>query len=120
MGSPFVSRGHFAGKWKAEVWVSGPGAEGYASVTRSSRFAPGTVLVKKHSERSSGAPGPVFVMIKRDAGFFPEGGDWEYLATDQDGWIEDRGALVACARCHAEANGDWVFGLPADARSRSH
>jgi len=51
-------------------------------------------------------------MIKRDAGFFPEGGDWEYVATDRDGWVADRGQLKACARCHAEAKADWVFGLP--------
>jgi len=72
--------------------------------------------VKTHSEKDSGAAGPVFVMFKRDPGFFPQGGDWEYLVADKDGWIEDRGPLVTCARCHAEGNADWVFGLPVEAR----
>ena len=60
--------------------------------------------------------GPIFAMVKRDPGFFPEGGDWEYVVTDSEGWIEDRGALALCARCHAEAKADWVFPLPADAK----
>jgi hypothetical protein len=51
-------------------------------------------------------------MTKRDAGFYPEGGDWEYLVLDAEGHLEDRGKLALCARCHAEGNGDWAFGLP--------
>jgi len=116
LGKPFLSRGHFAGRWKAEVWANAPGATEYAILSRSSRFTAGAVLVKKHREKGSGAPGPLFVMVKREVGFFPQGGDWEYLVADAEGWLEDRGPLVTCARCHAEATADWVFGLPVDAR----
>jgi hypothetical protein len=116
MGKPFVSRGHFAGRWQAEVFASPDAAATYAALSPSTRFSVGAVLVKKHSEKDARAPGPLFVMAKREPGFFPSGGDWEYLVADSDGWVEDRGPLVACARCHAEANADWVFGLPADAR----
>jgi hypothetical protein len=116
MGKPFISRGHFAGRWQAEVLANESAAGTYAKLSRSSHFSPGAVLVKKHSEKDSRAPGPIFVMAKHEPGFFAPGGDWEYLVADSDGWIEDRGPLPACARCHAEAVTDWVFGLPADAR----
>jgi hypothetical protein len=116
IGKPFISRGHFAGRWKVQVSANEAASQAYATLSPSTRFSPGAVLVKTHSERESGAAGPLFVMLKRDAGFFPPGGDWEYLVTDQEGWIEDKGSLVTCARCHAEANADWVFGLPAEAR----
>ena len=117
MGVPFVSRGHFAGRWRAEVSVNAAGSAVYASLSRSSHFPVGAVIAKKHLERDAGTLGPLFVMIKRAPGFFPQGGDWEYLVTDKDGWIEDRGPLATCARCHVEANADWVFGLPAEARA---
>jgi hypothetical protein len=116
VGARFLSRGHFAGRWKAEILVHPSAADAYASLSPSTRFSVGAVLVKKHFERDSNAEGPLFAMIKREPGFFPQGGDWEYLVTDPGGWIEDRGPLLLCARCHAEANADWVFGLRAEAR----
>jgi hypothetical protein len=116
IGKPFVSRGHFAGRWKVQLSANDAASPAYATLSRGTRFSPGAVLVKTHSEKDSGAAGPIFVMLKRDPGFFPLGGDWEYLVTDPEGWIEDRGALLFCARCHAEGNADWVFGLPAEAR----
>jgi hypothetical protein len=115
MGPPFVSRGHFAGRWKVEVSANAAAADIYAKLTRSSQFPAGAVLAKKHAEKDTGAPGPVFAMVKHEAGFFREGGDWEYVVTDPEGRIEDRGPLPTCARCHAEGAADWVFGLPADA-----
>ncbi len=118
MGAPFVSRGHFAGKWKAEVRANPAASEVYGRLARSSQFQAGSVLVKKHMEKDSGAPGPIFAMVKHKPGYFRDGGDWEYVVTDAQGWVEDRGPLVACARCHAEATADWGFGLPASAVPR--
>src|SRR5262245_20673180 len=46
MGKPFVSRGHFAGRWQAEVLVSQDASSTYAGLSRSSRFSAGAVLVK--------------------------------------------------------------------------
>ena len=117
IGRPFVSRGHFGGRWQAEVLANESASSVYAALSRSSTFAAGAMLVKKHSEKDSRAPGPIFVMIKREPGFFPRGGDWEWLVADAEGWIEDRGAIASCARCHAEAGANWVFGLPVEARA---
>jgi len=56
------------------------------------------------------APVAYFVMIKRPAGYDPAGGDWEYLVVLPNGGIEERGKLPLCARCHAEAPHDRLFG----------
>jgi hypothetical protein len=49
-------------------------------------------------------------MVKRPAGYDPTGGDWEYLVLDATGRIEQRGRLALCARCHADAPHDHLFG----------
>ena len=51
-------------------------------------------------------------MVKRAPGFYPEGGDWEYLIVDPNGSIERRGKLPLCARCHAESPHNFIFGGP--------
>src|SRR5256885_679438 len=77
IGKPFISRGHFAGRWKVQVSVNEAASQAYTTLSRTTRFSPGAMLVKTHSERESGAPGPLFVMLQRDTGVFPPGGDWE-------------------------------------------
>jgi len=116
LGRAFVSRGHFAGRWTAVIAVNETALPTYTHLARSSRFASGSLLVKRHTSTSSAAPGPTFAMAKRDAGFYADGGDWEFVVLDAAGRLEDRGKLALCARCHAEATADWVFGLPAEAR----
>ena len=111
---PFASRGHFAGHKKAEMRMNAVLEAVYGDLVSSSRFPIGSLLVEAH--RDASAAGPIFAMVKRDPGYFPDGGDWEYVVTDAEGWIEDRGALALCARCHAEAKADWVFSLPADVK----
>jgi hypothetical protein len=116
VGTRFVSRGHFAGRWKVQIAVNALAEPTYADLGPTSRFAVGSVLVKSHFDAETGAPGPVFARIKRDPGFFPEGDDWEYIATDAAFSIEERGQLAVCARCHSEGIGDDTFVLPPEAR----
>ena len=116
IGKAFLSRGHFAGLWTAEVSVNEMASKAYANLAASTKFAVGSMLVKKHASTKSAAPATTFAMVKRDSGFFPEGGDWEWVVLDAEGRLEDRGKLASCARCHAEGNGDWAFGLPIEAR----
>ena len=116
VGSSFVSQGHFAGRWIVDVAVDPTARPIYTALNASSRFPVGSLLVKRHRIATPPTPGPVFAMIKHEAGYFPPGGDWEYVALDAEGALEGRGKLERCARCHVEGNGDWVFGLPADAR----
>jgi hypothetical protein len=116
IGKTFLSRGHFAGRWTAEVSTNEAALQAYANLAASTRFAVGTLLVKRHASTKDAGPATIFAMVKRDAGFFPQGGDWEYVVLDAAGRLEERGKLAPCARCHAEANADWVFGLPIEAR----
>ncbi|MFN3652644.1 MAG: cytochrome P460 family protein [Armatimonadota bacterium] len=67
-------------------------------------FPRGSLLVKeKLSTADSRAPELLTVMRKREKGYFPAGGDWEYLVLDGSGSkIEERGRLKRCASCHAQ------------------
>jgi hypothetical protein len=108
-GAPFSSRGHFVGGRPAVVRVNALAATPYAARRASASFPVGSIIVEIHGE-AAGQPAATFVMQKREAGFFDEGGDWEYTAVRADGTIEDRGRLASCARCHAEAAAGWIFG----------
>ena len=116
VGARFVSRGHFAGRWQVQIAVNSVAEPTFGDLGPNSRFAVGSVLVKSHFDAETGAPGPIFARVKREAGFFPEGDDWEYIATDADFSIEERGQLATCARCHAEGVADDTFAVPAEAR----
>ena len=49
-------------------------------------------------------------MVKRDAGFDPEHGDWEYFYFEDPKQVES-GAIASCVDCHASAKAkDHVFG----------
>jgi hypothetical protein len=40
-------------------------------------------------------------MLKHEAGYDPEGGDWEYLVLDGQGKeVRARGKLESCRACH--------------------
>jgi hypothetical protein len=116
VGRSFVSQGHFAGRWTVDVAVDALAEPVYMTLNGSSRFPLGSLLVKRHRVATPPTPGPVFAMIKREAGYFASGGDWEYIVLDAEGALEIRGKLERCSRCHVEGNGDWAFGLPAEAR----
>ncbi|MBV9471221.1 MAG: cytochrome P460 family protein [Abitibacteriaceae bacterium] len=66
------------------------------------QFAAGSVIVKeKLSQQDSPTPELLTVMIKREAGYDPAKGDWEYMMVD--GTAEDaenRGKLGYCQACH--------------------
>lgn len=105
----FRSRGHGTGDWDAELRGSPGAGEKLDSLVPGSVMPVGTLLVQRHQQQQTAAPLGAFVMEKKPSGYFPEGGDWEYLVVGRDGRIEARGKLEACARCHAEAAADFVF-----------
>ena len=78
----------------------------------SPKFPEGSVIVKeKLSEPSSTSPELLTVMIKREKGFNPETGDWEYAVFDGPGTkVESRGKLNNCQGCHvSRPNTDYIF-----------
>jgi hypothetical protein len=80
----------------------------------------GSAVVKAKHVPDSGLPKEIGAMIKREAGFDPAGGDWEYLFIGQSGKLT-RGKIASCRNCHSgRASTDFLF-LPyldkeADAR----
>ena len=73
----------------------------------------GTIVVKETFRPADGQPGRlagVTVMVKRDAGYDPDHGDWEYLNLSAGLRIRSAGALRACYECHIAATAsDYIF-----------
>ncbi|MBS1793526.1 MAG: cytochrome P460 family protein [Acidobacteria bacterium] len=90
---------------------------------KSPQFPAGTVIVKeKLPAADSTTPELLTVMIKRDKGFNPEVGDWEFMTVDGTGTkITARGQLENCRECHLDySKTDFVTRvyLPADVQSK--
>ena len=67
------------------------------------KFPVGSMIVKeKLPSANADKPELLTAMIKREAGYNPESGDWEYLVLDGPASeIQERGKLTRCAGCHA-------------------
>lgn len=99
------SGGHAADSYSLQVRVSGDAQQAYLSLTQGSALPAGSLVAQAHRD-ASGHAGPIFVMLKDQRP--PE--DWSYLVLDADGHVLRQGALPDCARCHAEAVADRLFG----------
>jgi len=76
------------------------------------QFAPGSVIVReKLLFGNDTEPQLVAVMIKREKGFSPKTGDWEFFILDgKDLKMQKRETKGDCAKCHIQVqNTDWVF-----------
>lgn len=107
--SPRTPSEHLTGQLDGDV-LADEGAAAYPALGPRRSVDPGATLVERLYPR--GAPGVIayFAMVKRPAGYDPSGDDWEYLVVDSTGQIEQRGRLPLCARCHADAPHDHLFG----------
>jgi hypothetical protein len=75
------------------------------------KFPAGTVIVKeKLSSKESTEPELLTVMIKREKGFNPEVGDWEFMTLDgAAAEVTSKGKLESCRSCHLNhAANDYV------------
>ena len=76
------------------------------------KFAVGSVIIKeKLTSKTSTQPELLTVMLKREAGFNPQSGDWEYLVLDGTATkTEARGRLQNCQSCHlSQSTTDFVY-----------
>ncbi|MCA9597960.1 MAG: hypothetical protein KC776_31830 [Myxococcales bacterium] len=101
---PFTSRGHAGGRWTLSVRVSPNAREAYAALRPGAVMPEGAVIAAFHQDATRGKPGPIYVMEKK-------GGDWRFSRVRADGRVQE-GSVALCARCHAEAVADHLFGLP--------
>jgi hypothetical protein len=95
--------GNLAGVVKVDAKASGYGQRGRGA------FPPGALVVEALGPDPDGPPTLFYVMEKRETGFFPLGGDWQYSVVTAAGKLEADGKLELCARCHAEAPRDYLF-----------
>lgn len=66
-------------------------------------FPRGSIIVKEKALRPDGPPELLTVMHKREAGYNPASGDWEYLVFNGNGTrVTDRGRIRSCQSCHAQ------------------
>ncbi len=82
-------------------------------------FVPGTILLKEHYKNENGQPGApetITLMIKREKGYDPNAGDWEYSQFDTTGkmLMEGRSRRINifqnCTECHANIKErDYIF-----------
>lgn len=87
------------------------------------QFPVGSVVVKeKHPTAKSTTPELLTVMVKRESGYNPDSGDWEYMVFDGSGKsIQARGKLENCQACHKMDQGtDYISRayLPWEARKQ--
>lgn len=78
---------------------------------RKPTFPQGSTIVKeKLAQPHSNTPELLTVMHKRERGYNPGGGDWEYLVLDGAGArVQAQGKLQNCQSCHTQWKGtDFV------------
>ena len=83
------------------VFVNSVGRE--AMMTRQRpKFPVGSMIVKeKLGSPDSTSPEVLTAMIKREPGYNPESGDWEFLVLDgAASKVIERGKLTRCSGCH--------------------
>ncbi|MCM8535960.1 MAG: cytochrome P460 family protein [Lentisphaeraceae bacterium] len=83
------------------------------------KYPTGTIFLKEHFFSNKGKPNipmSTTLMIKREAGFDPENGDWEYMQYTKEGIETMRGKAdnpvikINCSDCHKNmAERDYVF-----------
>ena len=107
--SPRTPSEHLTGQLDGEI-LADEGAAAYPALGPLRLISPGATLVERLLPRGAPELTAYFAMVKRPPGYDPAGGDWEYLVLDASGRIEQRGRLPLCARCHADAPHDHLFG----------
>jgi hypothetical protein len=104
------------------MFVSADAADAYTALTPENDtpgppFPVGGIVVRVASD-PDGALAALTVMVKREAGYFPESGDFFFGVTDVSGTPESDehgplwGALGECGQCHAtRAKAGFLFGV---------
>lgn len=74
-------------------------------------FPVGTILVKeKHKGSDANSSELLTVMVKREKGFAPDNGDWQYLVLDGFAKAIQKGDTTTCVKCHASVReNDFVY-----------
>lgn len=88
-----------------EIRVSPDSREAYRTLRPGVALPDGTIVAALHRDTERSQPGPIYVMEKQN-------GRWAFQVLGSNGRPTEHGPLTLCARCHAEAAQDMLFGLP--------
>ncbi|MCA1643414.1 MAG: cytochrome P460 family protein [Acidobacteria bacterium] len=102
------SFGPHGGKY-ISVYVNGAGVKAMTH-EKGTEFPLGTAIVKeKFAGREGETVELMTAMVKREQGFNPESGDWEYFVLNGAGTeIQARGKLENCMACHVPRK-EWDY-----------
>jgi len=108
------------------AWVmtkSNPIAKAALSLPGKRVFPVGSVLIKEKFDRPTGGKPALFTgMVKREKGFAPNVGDWEFFVVNlaKKRFIE-RGKMESCIGCHQTvAKAGYVFSIASKTRPQVH
>ena len=94
-----------------DVYVNSIGIDAFKSGTVP--FPAGTIITKENYADESGTKGSLMAltcMIKMEAGYDPDNGDWAYVNTGADGVAQETGKLTMCIECHTQVKDkDYVY-----------
>jgi hypothetical protein len=89
------------------VFVNG---KGEAAMFNGKPFPVGTVIVKEKHAKKDSPTEACTVMLKREKGYNPACGDWEFAYLDAKGKATHEGKLKNCMECHVARKGaDFTF-----------
>lgn len=100
-----------AQQWKTfTVFVNDLGKDRLLGVTKG-EFPVGSILVKeKHDQDDTSTSELLTVMVKREKGFAPKVGDWEFLVLDGFAKAIQKGDSKTCVSCHTSVSeNDFVY-----------
>lgn len=106
--APRARSQHLQGEHDAEV-LTNEAAAAYPTLGPSRQLPAGSVIVEALYAPNQTDVAMYFAMVKQSSA---SGSAWNYAVISKTGLVEKRGALALCARCHAEAPQDQVFGRP--------
>lgn len=106
--APRARSQHLAGDHDAEVFTN-EAAAAYPGLGPLRQLPAGSVLVEALYGPNQAEVATYFVMVKQPS---TANSAWDYAVVSNEGMVERRGALALCARCHAEAPHDQIFGRP--------
>jgi hypothetical protein len=99
------------------IYVNDKGRKSYLEA-KSPKFDEGAVIVKEklrpgvEKERAQeGSPRELGIMIKRQKGYNPDNGDWQFLLVDaQNRLVSHEKEVFHCGKCHQiKADSDFVY-----------
>ena len=111
-GDGFLQGKHLENEGIREVYtnrIGQPVFQGDSSLP----FPSGTIIVKDtyyiDKDQTKGRRWNITVMRKRNPGYDPEHGDWEYVTAGPRKGVRHQGTMELCIDCHIVADKDYVF-----------